>query len=120
MKTVSKMLLQIAGAALVFSAVSAKGGREFAGFYQISDVVEMGDSVLLTFTVDAFKFSDADVLQAQVVLTDWLHLDACGSAADIAIPDRGKVRIQGEVEKEKAQLKAKPRWEAPCRAGINY
>lgn len=66
--------------------------------HQVSDVVEMGDSVLLTFTFDVYNFSDADVSNAQVVLSDWLDLDAYGSASDISIADRGKVRIQGEVE----------------------
>lgn len=46
----------------------AKDGRDFAGSYSVSNVVEQGDEMVLTFQVHLFNYSDADLKQAVVTL----------------------------------------------------
>jgi hypothetical protein len=46
----------------------AKNGRDFAGVYNVSSVVEQGDQMLLTFQVHLFNYSDADLKQVVVTL----------------------------------------------------
>jgi len=60
---------------LLFAALSlfpilglAKDGRDFAGSYSVSNVVEQGDQMVLTFQVHVFNYSDADLKQAVVTL----------------------------------------------------
>ena len=47
---------------------SAKNGRDFAGFYSVSNVVEQGDQMVITLRVQVFNNSDADVKQAVLTL----------------------------------------------------
>ena len=54
------LLLPIAGL--------AKEGRDFAGFYNVSNVVEQGDQMVFTLQVNLFNHSDADLKQAVVTL----------------------------------------------------
>jgi hypothetical protein len=56
--------------ALMLSAVtvSAKDGRDFAGFYSVSNVVDQGDQIFVTLRVQLFNHSDADVTQAVLTL----------------------------------------------------
>jgi hypothetical protein len=58
--------------ALVLSAVtaSAKDGRDFAGFYNVSNVVDQGDQIFVTLRVQLFNNSDADVRQAVLTLRE--------------------------------------------------
>jgi len=55
---------------LVLSAISAaaKNGRDFAGFYTISNAVEQGDQMVVTLRVQLHNNSDADVKQAVLTL----------------------------------------------------
>lgn len=55
---------------LLLSALTAtaKDGRDFAGFYSVSDVVEQGDQLILTLHVQLFNNSDKDVKQAVLTL----------------------------------------------------
>ena len=46
----------------------AKDGRDFAGFYNVSNVVEQGDQMVFTLQVRLFNYSDADLKQAVVTL----------------------------------------------------
>jgi hypothetical protein len=46
----------------------AKDGRDFAGFYNVSNVVEQGDQIMVTLRVQVFNNSDADVKQAVLTL----------------------------------------------------
>ncbi|HZZ17250.1 MAG TPA: hypothetical protein VFE08_14955 [Candidatus Sulfotelmatobacter sp.] len=46
----------------------AKDGRDFAGFYNVSNVVEQGDQLVLTLQVRLFNYSDTDLKQAVVTL----------------------------------------------------
>ena len=58
----------VATVSLFPSSGSAKDGRDFAGFYNVSNVVEQGDQMVLTFQVHLFNYSDADLKQAVVTL----------------------------------------------------
>jgi hypothetical protein len=55
---------------ITFSAAPApaKDGRDFAGFYNVSNIVEQGDQMLITLRVQVFNNSDADVQQAVLTL----------------------------------------------------
>jgi hypothetical protein len=46
----------------------AKNGRDFAGFYSVSNVAEQGDQMAITLRVQVFNNSDADVKQAVLTL----------------------------------------------------
>jgi hypothetical protein len=48
--------------------VLAKDGRDFAGFYNVSNVIEQGDQMVITLRVQVFNNSDADVKQAVLTL----------------------------------------------------
>lgn len=48
--------------------ISAKNGRDFSGFYTVSNVVDQGNQALVTLQVQLFNHSDADVQQAVVAL----------------------------------------------------
>ena len=49
---------------------SAKNGRDFAGAYSISNVVDQGNQALVTVRVQLFNYSDADVSQAVLTLRE--------------------------------------------------
>ena len=49
---------------------SAKNGRDFAGFYNVSNVVDQGNQVAFTLRVQVFNHSDADVKQAVLTLRE--------------------------------------------------
>jgi len=55
---------------LLLTAISApaKNGRDFAGFYNISNAVEQGDQMVVTLRVQVHNNSDADVKQAVLTL----------------------------------------------------
>ena len=48
--------------------VSASGGRDFAGIYDVTNVTSLGDDVRLTFSARVFNYSDSDVFGATVTL----------------------------------------------------
>jgi hypothetical protein len=50
--------------------ISAKNGRDFSGFYTVTNVVDQGNQVLVTLHVRLFNHSDADVQQAVVALRE--------------------------------------------------
>jgi hypothetical protein len=60
---VSLMICALAGVPAL-----AKDGRDFAGFYNVSNVVEQGDQMVITVRVQVFNNSDADVKQAVLTL----------------------------------------------------
>lgn len=50
---------------------SAKNGRDFAGVYSVSSVVDQGNQMLLTLHVQVQNNSDADVKQAVLTLREF-------------------------------------------------
>ena len=59
-------------ALLRMPSTAASGGRDFAGFYELSNVVEDVDFVSFTFTTRVFNYSGQDVADAIVLLEDLL------------------------------------------------
>ncbi len=51
---------------------SAEEGRDFAGFYGLSNVVDLGEEVAATFTLEIFNYSGADVTSATVTVENFL------------------------------------------------
>lgn len=51
-------------------SASAKNGRDFSGFYTVSNVADQGNQALVTLNVQLFNHSDADVQQAVVTLRE--------------------------------------------------
>ena len=49
--------------------LGAKDGRDFAGFYDISDVTDLGEEVKLTLTVRVFNYSGTDVFGAKITFS---------------------------------------------------
>jgi hypothetical protein len=49
-------------------ATLAKDGRDFAGYYSLTNVIQESSGVKLTLTVQVFNYSDADIKQASMVL----------------------------------------------------
>jgi len=50
--------------------VQAKDGRDFSGYYAVSNPQEVGGNVKFTLTVQLFNYSDADVKQPVVALLE--------------------------------------------------
>jgi hypothetical protein len=48
--------------------VRASGGRDFAGFYELTNVTTIGDEARVTFSARVFNYSDTDVVGATVIL----------------------------------------------------
>jgi hypothetical protein len=57
-------IILAAGATLA----QAKDGRDFAGFYSLTDAIHEGDQVHVTLTLQLFNYSGADLTQAAVVI----------------------------------------------------
>jgi hypothetical protein len=84
----------------VLSCLSARAdqGRNFAGFYELSDPVDMGSEVAVTFTAEVVNFSGADVYGATLTLADPIFREEAWGSFHIAyLADRDRARISGEV-----------------------
>jgi hypothetical protein len=57
--------------------LSGANGRDFAGFYQTSNVTQQGDSYQLTFKARVFNYSGADITGATFLL---MRADQLGPA----------------------------------------
>src|SRR5947208_4240777 len=92
----------------VFLSVSrplaAADGRDFAGSYQLTDIVDQGDTVLATFTTRVFNYSDADVSDATLVLDSRLVSgQTYWSFPSVSIANRGSVRLRCAVTIPRAE-----------------
>ena len=52
---------------------SAKNGRDFAGYYDLTQVTDLGESFQVNFSVRLFNFGDSDVDGATLTLADPLR-----------------------------------------------
>ena len=85
-------------AALIFLGATqsaAVDGRDFAGFYELNNVVDQGNVVLFNLAVRVFNYSDADVIGASVVLEDPLLLEAYAVFPNVRIDYQGSVLLSG-------------------------
>lgn len=96
---------------LVALGAAAANGRDFAGFYQLGDIVDLGDQVSVPMNVQIYNYSGADVIAGQIVLEDSLPPgDDLGSfAAAVDIPDRGSVSASDTFTVPRAEY---DRWQA--------
>ncbi len=75
----------------------AVDGRDFAGFYELTNVVEDPHLVTFTFTERTFNYSGEDVAEATIILENSLFLDEYAAFLDVWIPDQGAIRLQGDL-----------------------
>ncbi|MGA2739322.1 MAG: hypothetical protein ABSG65_18015 [Bryobacteraceae bacterium] len=62
-------ILALSALSVLFTApVGAKDGRDFAGHYSLTDVIENGSQVELTLTLQLFNYSGADLNQTVVTV----------------------------------------------------
>ena len=80
---------------LALGTAAAKDGRDFAGFYQVSEVVEFVEEFQVTLTVRVFNYSGADVNNATIMLEDsFLPGEPYGSfITPVYFQDRESVRL---------------------------
>ena len=80
---------------LALGTVAAKDGRDFAGFYQVSEVVEFVEEFQVTLTVRVFNYSGAEVNDATIMLEDsFLPGEPYGSfITPVYFQDRESVRL---------------------------
>ncbi len=62
------LCLLLLGAGLL----SAEDGRDFAGFYMLGEITDLGDQVRVPLTVRVTNYSGADVVAATITLEDSL------------------------------------------------
>lgn len=81
---------------LVALPVPAKDGRDFAGFYKLGEIADLGEEVRVTLTVRVHNYSAADVNDATINLEDSLFPDTVyGRFEHVSIGDREGVRLAG-------------------------
>jgi hypothetical protein len=70
--------------------VPAEDVRDFAGFYKVGEITDLGDQVTLPLTVRIFNYSGAEVIGARIILEDSLvpGEDRGSFAATVDLPDR--------------------------------
>ena len=80
---------------LAVSTAAAKDGRDFAGFYEVSDVVEFVEEFQVTLTVRVFNYSGTEVNDATIMLEDsFLPGEPYGSfITPVYFQDRESVRL---------------------------
>ena len=97
--------------------LAAAEGRDFAGSYQLSDIVDQGDMVLATFTTRVFNYSDADLSEATVVLDSRLVPgQTYWSFPSVSIVNRGSVRLRHAITIPKAEYIA---WQQGARPNLH-
>ncbi len=80
---------------LAVSTAAAKDGRDFAGFYEVSEVVEFVEEFQVTLTVRVFNYSGTEVDDATIMLEDsFLPGEPYGSfITPVYFQDRASVRL---------------------------
>jgi hypothetical protein len=96
------LTLCVASAALLCTqfapVVRASGGRDFAGFYEVSDATVLGDQVRLTFSARIFNYSDAYITSATVTLAGPGAPDGNYATFNgISLSDKQSVRLSREI-----------------------
>ena len=95
--------------------LEAKDGRDFAGSYELRDVVDQGDQVNGRFLARIFNYSDRDIQGATVILEGLLLPgDPYAQWPSLSIFDRQSVKVEAWVtlpkqEYEQWRQGARPR-----------
>jgi hypothetical protein len=72
-------------------------GRDFAGFYGVSNVTDLGAEVRVTLTLRIHNYSSSDVADAAFTLEDSLLPDTSyGSITNVPIAHRRSVGLSGD------------------------
>ncbi len=66
----NRVALGLAVILLTTLSALAKDGRDFSGYYSLTDVTEQSNAVKLTLTVQVFNYSDADIKEASLLLRE--------------------------------------------------
>ena len=91
-------------AALVLAGLALAGtawgnGREFSGFYRVSDVSVSGDTASLTLTLRLINHSSADVSNATVALRDSIIPSRnFGTFPNVSVPAGQTVQLSGTFQ----------------------
>jgi hypothetical protein len=74
--------------------VNAKNGRDFAGYYDLTQATDLGESFQVSFSVRMFNFGDSDVDGATVALVDPLRSKkSYGAFQAVSLRQRERVRL---------------------------
>jgi hypothetical protein len=89
-------------------AVLAKDGRDFAGYYALSNVSERGDKVEFTMTVLVFNYSDLGDINAPVIalLEAESHAKLGEFSAVKTIPAKHDVIVSGKFSVSKMEFQS--------------
>jgi hypothetical protein len=72
----------------------AKNGRDFVGYYDLTQVTDLGDAFQVNFSVRLFNFGDSDVDGATLTLADSLRpKQSYGAFQAISLRQRERVRL---------------------------
>jgi hypothetical protein len=82
-----------------FLLIRATDGRDFAGFYSVSNVIDLGESVPVRLILNAriTNYSDADVENATVTISGNVNPVEYGAFTGISVADRGNVELSREL-----------------------
>jgi len=84
--------------------VLAENGRDFAGWYDMRNVTDLGDQVQVTITLRVFNFSGADVTDATITLWDSVQPGvAYGSFPLVSIAYRDNARLTANFTVPKSE-----------------
>lgn len=67
---ISQAAIVVSLGLVVAISAAAKNGRDFAGFYSVSNVTDQGNQVALTLRVQVFNHSDLDLKQPLLTLRE--------------------------------------------------
>jgi hypothetical protein len=74
--------------------VNAKNGRDFAGYYDLTQVTDLGETFQVSFSVRLFNFGDSDVDGATVTLVNPLRpKKSYGAFQAVSLRQRERVRL---------------------------
>jgi hypothetical protein len=91
----TSLLGMVACLVLLVGILAAKDGRDFAGFYEVVDTLDLGGEVRVTLRFRIFNYSDADVQGAVITLEDSSLLPTSyGSFDFISIEQQSSVRLE--------------------------
>ena len=84
----------------------AANGRDFAGFYEIRNVVDMGDQASVTLIVQPMDYSGADVFGATITVRDAFLINAYATFI-VDLPNRETTVLQSDITFPKSEYE---RW----------
>lgn len=95
-----RILALVAGLVLLapINPGQATDGRDFVGFYEVTNVADLGTDYRVTLTVRVFNYSDADVNNATVTLQDSAVATSDYGAypSPVSIADRESIKLSAD------------------------